>query len=210
MSIWYTRWGELEQAKIMAYKALNTNPRASWALYNLMQLYMLSGVEDSSSFYLNEARRENPESDWFVEMAYLALMTGNKKQADRYLDSCIQFNRPLVKEFEGFPDEYQSRLRIGLAYALKGDSRKALEQAERVRSSLGESLFSVEWAWDQDIVRPLSFVYSLTGQKEEAVQMLDFLVKINYCSPAYIRLHPWYKNLAGYPAFEELINQKTK
>ena len=36
------------------------------------------------------------------------------------------------------------------------------------------------------------------------------LVKINYYTPAYIKLHPWFKNLAGYPAFEELINRKTK
>ncbi len=210
MSGWYISWGELEQAKRMAYKALNTNPHSSWALGNLIQIFMLSGKEDSSSFYLNEARRENPEWDWFVEMAYLALVRGDKKQAEIYLDSCIQFNRPLVKEFEGLPDEYYSRLRIGLAYSLKGESRKALEQAESVRSSLGESLFSVEWALSRDIVLPLSFVYSLTGQKEEAVRVLDFLVKQNIITPAYIKLHPWYKNLAGYPAFEELINRKTK
>jgi len=42
------------------------------------------------------------------------------------------------------------------------------------------------------------------------VRMLDFLVKNNFMTPSYIKLHPWYKNLAGYPAFEELINQKTK
>ncbi len=75
---------------------------------------------------------------------------------------------------------------------------------------MGKFLLTVEWAYGRDIVLPLSFVYSLTGQKEEAVQMLDFLVKINYYSPAYIKLHPWYKNLTGYPAFEELIKEKTK
>ncbi|MCJ7459415.1 MAG: protein kinase [candidate division Zixibacteria bacterium] len=207
---WYIRWGELEEAKRMVYKALNIYPREDWALFNLMQIYLLSGETDSSSFYLSKARREKPDWDYFVETAYLALMRGNKKQAEIYLDSCIQFNQPLVKEFEGLPEEYQSRLRIGLAYALKGESRKALEQAERVRSGLGESLFSMEWAYDRGIVRPLSFVYSLTGQKQEAVRMLDFLVKNNIITPAYIKLHPWYKNLAGYPAFEELMAQKTK
>jgi serine/threonine protein kinase/Flp pilus assembly protein TadD len=205
MSGWYLVWGELEEAKRMAYKVLKTNPHSSWVLGNLMQIYMLSGEEDSSSFYLNEVRRGNPESDYFVEMAYLALMRGNKKQAEIYSDSCIQFNQPLIKEFEGLPYEYYSRLRIALAYSLKGQFGKALEQVERVRSSLGESLLTVEWAFGRGIVLPLSFVYSLTGQKEEAVRMLDFLVKINYYTPAYIKLHPWFKNLAGYPALEELI-----
>jgi serine/threonine protein kinase/Tfp pilus assembly protein PilF len=205
MSGWYLVWGELEEAKRMAYKALNTDPHSSWALGNLMQIFMMSGEKDSSSFYLNETRRENPEWDLFVEMAYLALMRGNKKQAEIYLDSCIQFNQPLIKEFEGLPYEYYSRLRIALAYSLKGESRKALEQAESVRNSLGESLLSVEWAFGRGIVIPLSFVYSLTGQKEEAVRMLDFLVKNNIITPAYIKLHPWFRNLSGYPAFEELI-----
>jgi non-specific serine/threonine protein kinase len=210
MSFSYISWGELEQAKGMARKGLNTNPHSTDNMENLRRIFMMSADEDSSSFHLNGMRRENPRQDLFVEMAYLALMRGNKKQAETYLDSCIQFNQPLVREFEGFPNEYYSRLRIALAYALKGESRKALEQAESVRGSLGESLFSVEWASGRDIGLPLSFVYSLTGQKEEAVRMLDFLVKINYYSPAYIGLHPWFKNLAGYPAFEELISRKTK
>jgi non-specific serine/threonine protein kinase len=205
MSSWYISWGEMEQAKRMAYKALNIDPHWDTPMGNLMQIYMLSGEEDSSSFYLNEAHRENPGWDWFAELAYLALMRGNKKQAEIYLDSCIQFNQPLVKEFEGLPNEYDSRLRIALAYSLKGESRKALEQAERVRSNLGDSLLSVEWAFWWGSVQPLSFVYSLNGQKEEAVRMLDFLVKNNIITPAYIKLHPWFKNLAGYPAFEELI-----
>jgi serine/threonine protein kinase/Flp pilus assembly protein TadD len=209
MSDSYIRWGKLEQAKKMAHKALNMGPHSNWALANLVQIYMLSGEEDSSSFYLNEARRENPGQDYFVEMAYLSLMKGNKKQAEIYLDSCIQFNQPLVKEFEGMPIEYSSRLRIALAYSLNGESRKALEQAERVKSSLGKSLLSVKWANpDWAIPQQVSFVYSLTEQKEQAVRILEFLVKINYYTPAYIKLHPWYKNLAGYPAFEELIKQK--
>jgi serine/threonine protein kinase/Tfp pilus assembly protein PilF len=210
MSDCYIRWGELEQAKRVAYKGLNTSQHSRDNMVNLMRIFMLSGEEDSSSFYLNRARRESPESDNFVEMSYLALMRGDKKQEGLYLDSCIRFNRSLVKEFEGLPNEYTSRLRIALAYSLKGESGKALEQVERARKSLGESLLSIEWAYGRDIVPPLSFVYSLTGQKEEAVRILEFLVKQNIITSAYIKLHPWYKNLAGYPAFEELIKQKTK
>jgi tetratricopeptide (TPR) repeat protein len=208
-SRWCMRSGKLEEAKRRAYKGLNTNPHSSFNMENLMWIFMMSGKEDSSSFYLNEVHRENPEADCFVELAYLALMRGNKERAAVYADSCVQFNEPLIREFEGMPYEYWSRLRIALAYALRGESRKALEQAESVRRSLGESLLSVEWAAGRGIVPRLSLVYSLTGQKDEAMRMLDFLVKINYCSPAYIRLHPWFKNLSGYPPFEALIGRKT-
>jgi adenylate cyclase len=209
MSYYYLSQGELEQAKRMAHKSLNINPQSTTPLSILSYIFSASGKADSAFYYLDKYRKQNPGEDWFVELSYLELMKGNKKQAEIYLDSCIQFSLPLIKEFEGLPNEYYSRLRMGLAYALKGESRKALEQVERVRKSLGESLLSVEWA-DRGVVQNISFIYSLTGQKQEAVRMLDFLVKNNIITRAYIKLHPWYKNLAGYPAFEELIKGKTK
>jgi len=206
MSYYYLSQGELEQAKRMAHKSLNINSQYTFLLSTLSYIFWMSGEADSAFYYLDEYRKQNPGEDWFVELSYLELMKGNKKQAEIYLNSCIQFNQPLVKEFEGLPYGYYSRLRIALASALKGESKKALEQVNRVEKSLGKSLLTVEWS---DLVLQLSFVYSLTGQKEEAVHMLKFLVKINYATPAYIKLHPWYKNLAGYPAFEELIKRKT-
>ncbi|MGB8658598.1 MAG: protein kinase [Candidatus Zixiibacteriota bacterium] len=211
MSHFFLLQGELEQAKIMAHKSLNIRPQNTDTLLSLGEILMVSGETDSAFHYLNELHRQNPGQDIFVDLGYLELTRGNKKQAEIYFDSCIQFNQPLVNEFENLPPEYYARSRMALAYALKRESRKALEQIGRVETSLSESLWSVKWALsDWVILQPISFVYSLTGEKEEAVRILEFLVKNNFMTPAYIRLHPWYKNLAGYPAFEELINQKTK
>jgi serine/threonine protein kinase/Tfp pilus assembly protein PilF len=207
MSYYYLSQGELEQAKRMIHKSLDINPQYTFPLSTLSYIFGMTGEADSAFYYLEEYRKQSPGEDWFVELGSLELIKGNKKQAEIYLDSCIQFNLPLIKEFQGLPNEYYCRLRVGLAYALKGESRKALEQTERVRKSLGTSLLTVLWSGE---VSSLSFVYSLIGQKEEAVLMLEFLVKNNFTTPAFIKLHPWYKNLAGYPAFEELINQKTK
>jgi tetratricopeptide (TPR) repeat protein len=211
MSDYYLFRGELEETKRMARKALNINPHLIDPLLNLMEMSMISGEADSAFYYINELRRQNPNRDLFVELGYLELMRGNKEQAEIYLDSCIQFYQPLVKEFEDLLPEYYARSRMALAYALKGESKKAAEQAYRVKSSLGESPLSVKWAnSDWAIIKPLSFVYSLTEEKKEAVRLLEFLVKNNIITPAYIKLHPWYKNLSGYPAFEELIKRKTK
>ena len=208
MSAYYLSQGELEEAKRMAQKSLNINPHNIASLYNLTQIFIMSGEADSAFYHINEIRRQNPNQDLFVELGYLELMRGNKKQAEIYLDSCIQFNQPLVKEFANLPSEYISRLRMGLAYALKRESKKALEQVESVKKSIGESLLNLGWI-SGDILPNISFVYSLTEQREEAVHILDFLVKNNIMTPAYIKLHPYYKNLAGYPAFEALINRRT-
>jgi len=207
MSAHYLGRGQLEKARKMAHKCLLINPQNIWPQLNLMQIFIMSGETNSSLDYLNKFALQSPGQDLFIELGCLELMRGNKKEAEIYLDSCIQFNQPLIKEFEGLPDEYYRRSRMALAYALKGESRQALEQADRIKKIVGESLPREEWGTrgGRGIIREISFVYSLTGQKEEAVRMLEFLVKNNFMTPAYIKLHPWYKNLAGYPAFEELI-----
>ncbi len=211
MSYFFLLQGELEQAKRMAHKSLNIKPQNNAILLSLGEILMMSGEAESAFHYVSEFHQQNPNRDLFVELGYLELMKGNEKQAEIYFDACIQLNQPLIKEFEGLPYEYSIRLRIGLAYALKGEYGNALEQAQSVKSSLRGSLLSILWAnSDWAIIQPLSFVYSLAREKEEAVRVLDFLVKNNNITPAYIKLHPWYKNLAGYPAFEELINPKTK
>jgi len=205
MSIYHLGRGELEEAKRMAHKSLSINPQNTRPLLNLIQIFVMSGEADNAVYHINEIRRQNPNQDLFLELGYVELMKGNKSQAETYFDSCIQFNQSLVTEFEGIAAEYFLRTRMALAYALKGESGKALEHAERVKISIGERLLTMEWGESWGVAQYLSFVYSLTGQKEEAVEMLEFLVKENFVTPAFIKLHSWYKNLAGYPAFEELI-----
>jgi hypothetical protein len=102
-------------------------------------------------------------------------------------------------------DEYYCRSRIALAHALKGELSEALDQADVVRKKLGEALLSLEWAVDREVIKLLSFVYSLVGRKEDALPLLEFLCENNRIFPAYMRLHPFYKGLAGYPPFEKLI-----
>jgi len=210
MSDQYLYRGELEQVKRMIQNTLNVHPQNVVPKLNLMETFIMSGEAESAFNCLNEYRRQNPNRDLFVELGYIELMRGNKKQAEMYFDSCIEFNQSIIKEFEGLRDEYYGRSRMAVTYALKGEFGKALEQIEKVRKKLGKSLLSVEWVMDRQVVQLFSFTYSLTELKEEAVLMLDFMVKNNIITPAYIKLHPWYKNLAGYPAFEELINRKTK
>ncbi len=210
MSDYYLCRGELEQVKRMIQNCLNIQPQNVVPKLDLMDVFIMSGEADSALNCLNDYCRQNPNRDLFVELGYVELMRGNQKQAEAYWDSCIQFNQTLIKEFAGLRDEYYGRSRMALTYALKGEFGKALEQVEKVRKKLGESLLSVEWATDRQVVQLFSFTYSLTGQKEEAMHLLDFLVKNNIITPAYIKLHPWYKDLTGNPAYEELINPKTK
>ncbi len=202
--------GELDEAKRMALKTLDINPRGTLPYLLLIEAAILSRDAESAFHFLKESLQQNPNRDLFIESGYIELMKGEKKQAEISFDSCIQFNLPLVREFEGLRDEYYCRSRIALAYALKDESGKALEQAEIVKRKLGEALLSVEWTFDRDVIQLLSFVYSLTEQKEDAASLLDFLVENKIVTSAYIRLHPFYEKLAGYPQFEELFRRAAQ
>jgi len=198
---------ELKEAKKMACKAIDINPRSALPYLELIEISMLSGDADGAYHLLGEARRLNPNHDLFIETGYIELMRGDRAQAETSFDSCIEYNSPLVREFEDMRDEYYCRSRIALAYALKGESGKALEQAEVVQRKLGKALLSLEWTADREVIKLLSFVYSLTGRKEDALPLLEFLCENNRIFPEYMRLHPFYKGLAGYPPFEKLISQ---
>lgn len=207
MSFFRIRWGEIDQAQKIAYQALSLNSQDLFLLSNLTGIFLVRGNPDSVTYYLKQLRKENPSGDYYMELAMVELMKKNKPKADIYLDSCIQRNTPLIKDFQGEPGEYIGRLSVAQAYALKGEFKKALEQAQKVTHTLGDSLYTIFYA--DNCVMPLSMIYSLTGEKAQAVKLLKFLVRTNYVTPAFIKIHPFYKNLAGYPEFEALINQKT-
>ena len=164
----------------------------------------MRGEIDSASYYLNRDHQANPSPNQYYLLAYLAQQKGDRKQTEVYADSILLYNQTIISEFKDMPIEYGARLGMGSAYALKGEKKKALEQIDLVRKKIGNSFLSHYWS---EYVQELSSTYAVLGQKAEAVQMLQFLVKNNYSSPAFIKIHPLYKNLAGYPPFEELIKK---
>jgi serine/threonine protein kinase/Tfp pilus assembly protein PilF len=201
----HIRRGQLNEAERMTRRALDINPRSALSYDFLVEISILSGDFDGAFQFLEESRQQKPNQDLFIESGYIKQVKGERVQAEVDLNSCIEYNLPLIREFEDMRDEYHCRSRIALAHALKGESGKATEEADTVRKKLGKALLSLEWAYDRDIIKLLSFVYSLTGLREEAMTLLEFLCENNRSSPAYIRLHPFYRSLAGYPAFEKLI-----
>ena len=209
----YLLQGEFENAARAARRSLELYPDNVSPLIELIHISIISGDVASVVPYLEIYHKNNLNRDIFVELGYIEFLKGDNTQALAHYDSCISFNRPLIKEFVGLPHEYIGRLRMALACALKGDYKEALYQFESVRGSLGESFLSARYArWNADFsyVIPLSFVYALSGKREEAVRLIEFSVKGNYLSSAFVRLHPWYRNLSGYPAFEALVGPRQQ
>lgn len=205
---YYFSRGRLDEAEILAHKALDINPRNVLPYWYLMTISIISDDAESAQLHLETLRSFTPNLDLFTQEAYIELMKGEKGRAKKYLEACIKYNQPLVREFEGFRDEYYFRTQIAFAYALMEEPDKALEEVEVVKRELGDALLRVEWTVDRDIIQLLSFIYALTVRKEEAVSILEFQVKNHIVTPAHIRLWPFYKNLTGYPPYEKLMSQE--
>jgi tetratricopeptide (TPR) repeat protein len=201
-------WGELNQAMKLADKTQKIDPGDPQGLFVKMRIFLIQSNPDSVFFYLQRVRRVNPQADVFLLSALLAEMKRDGKQARIYADSCISYQMSILKEVKGTPREYGARLEMAGAWLVKGEEKKAREQVEIVTKALGDSLFALLWAQPpRGLLLPLSYCYTRLGENQKAVECLEFLVSKNIVTPAYIRIDPFYKDLAGYPPFEELIKK---
>ena len=131
-------------------------------------------------------------------------MKKDAEQARIYADSGISYQMFMLKEVKGTPGEYGARLEMAGAWLVKGEKQNAREQVEMVTKALGDSLFTYQWS---GLVQSLGYHYTRLREQQMAVECLEFLVSKNILTAAYIRIDPFYKDLAGYPPFEELIKK---
>jgi len=197
-------WGELNEAMKLADKILEIDPSDPLGSFGKMQIFLLQSKPDSSLFYLQKARKEFPGADVFLVYALLAEMKKDAEQARVYADSCISYQMSMLKEVKGTPGEYGARLEMAGAWLVKGEKQNAREQVEMVTKALGDSLFTYQWS---GLVQSLGYHYTRLREQQMAVECLEFLVSKNILTAAYIRIDPFYKDLAGYPPFEELIKK---
>ena len=197
--------GDVERAKQMAYKALELNPHSGTGETMLFAVFFLTEEVDSAAFYLQSTREANPGPDFYMNMAIVAFKREDESVAHSYLDSSVALLEPMLRELEGTPGELAVRSAIALVLAMKEERERALQEVKTLREELGDSLLTMEWS---QVITLLSFTHVLLGQKAEAVELVRFLLENNLTSPAMLRLHPLYKKLEGYPAFEELASQE--
>ena len=171
----------------------------------LFSIFLLAEEVDSAAHYLQMTRQKNPGPDFYINMAFVGFMREDEKLAYAYLDSSLELLEPMLQELEGTPGEFGVRSAMALVFSLKEEPDNASKEVQVVTESLGDSLLTMEWS---QVITFLSFTHVLLGQKAEAVELVRFLLENNLTSPAMLRLHPLYKKLEGYPAFEELASQE--
>ncbi|HSE68581.1 MAG TPA: protein kinase, partial [Gemmatimonadales bacterium] len=137
---------------------------------------------------------------WGLVQAQTYHLRGRLAEARAYADSArIGFE----KNLRAAPDDPQQHVLHGLALAYAGRKAEAIAEGKRGVALLPISSDAYGGAYNQhQLVR----IYLLVGEPEQAMDLLEPLLKIPYyLSPGWLRIDPAFASLKGNPRFERLV-----
>jgi TolB-like protein len=209
---------ELIQSRAMIFLARGELPRARAALAqppegidlpsfvvfmaNFWDLFW--ALDDEQRALLKRLRPgafDNDAGAWGVVLASVYAIEGDRRRAAAYGDSArVAFEQQLTAS----PEDAQRNVFLGLALAYAG------RKAEAIQAGLhGVSLRPIASDAQNGTYyqHQMARIYTLVGEPEKALDMLEPLLKIPYyLSPGWLRIDPTFAPLRGNPRFERLVN----
>ncbi len=133
--------------------------------------------------------------------ARLEEFRGNQQLAKKYYDSSVTF---LEKKLLKNNDDERVYSSLGIAYAGLGNKEKAVQYGNR-----GVEMLPIEKeAWRGSFrVLELAEIYTMIGEQEKAVDLLERLLTIPAeLSPTYLKLDPTWRPLKNNKRFQKLVS----
>ena len=199
----YLMQGDLTAARAVIREAPAEVPRTALATYFAIyqDLYWVLEEEDQQLVMrLGPAMFDNDRSTWATVQMQLATLRGDRARAVAYADTA---QAEFAKQIQKTPNDPQRHLFRGLALATLGRKAEAIREA-----TFGASFNPLDKDQTQGpyYQHQLMRVLLLVGENEQALDILEQLVKIPYVlTPAWIRIDPNFAPLKGNPRFEKLI-----
>ena len=136
--------------------------------------------------------------EWYV--AYADLRLGRSHEAADLARRRIAARQ---KEIAATPDNFSLHQYLAETYALLGAREPALAHSRKAIELLANDAF-----WGPSALESLALVYTLLGDREQALALLPGLLNKAYDTPLNalrLRREPWWDPLRGDPRFERLI-----
>jgi len=129
---------------------------------------------------------------------------GDEAAAQNYFETSRAILESLLEEYPDYP---RYRIEVGKVYARMGLPERAIKEGIMAAQLRPLSEFAYEGAWSR---MELAYIYSWSGQYEEAIDILEHLLSVP--SPVYrnlLRISPDWDPLRGHPRFQELIAERN-
>ncbi len=109
----------------------------------------------------------------------------------------------LEKVIRGRPEDYEVYARLGIAYAGLGRKEEAIRAGKR---AVGLLPVSKDALWGPDLLQSLAFIYVLVGEKEAALDQIEYLLSIPCeLTVSLLRIEPRWDPLRNHPRFQKLL-----
>ncbi len=137
---------------------------------------------------------------WGLALAGTYALRGDAARARAYGDSARITGEAQLRDA---PDDGQTNVLLGLAYAFAGRKAEAIKQGERGVALLPPTKDAYLAPYIQhQLVR----IYLLVGEPEKALDQLESLLKQPYyLTPAWLKIDPTFEPLRKNPRFEKLV-----
>lgn len=127
-------------------------------------------------------------------------MMGKTALSGQYADSALPELKEKIKEF---PEDDRYYAALGYAYAYKGMTRKAIENAQKAIKLKPIKMDAWQgYVKENDLAR----IYIITGNFELAMDKIEFLLSIpGELSVPLLKIDPAYDRLESLPRFQKIL-----
>jgi len=143
--------------------------------------------------------------NYFLMRLSIALGMGDMSGARAWSDSIVTFHEGRAIEVENDFWYSQFVAEIGLAHAILGNKEQAIELGLQARDHypLERDAMSAP-----EIMIDMAEIYTLTGESERAIALLDTLLTIPaWISTQTLQIDPIWQSLHGIPQFSDLLRK---
>jgi TolB-like protein len=165
--------------------------------------YVLDSAQDATLFTMRPDMFDSDTATWAIVLAQQYYFRGDSVRSRVYADTALKYFNVWLQLT---PLDDQRHTFRGLALAFLGRYDEAIAEGRR-----GMALRPVDRdaLYGPYAVHQLVRIYTLAGQPERAIDLLEGLLKKPYyLTPAWLRIDPNFKSLRGNPRFEKLAGAK--
>lgn len=174
-------------------RAVQIDPGFAQGLYRLVHLSRLRKDYPAALSYLKKLQKASPEDRWTIyHLGVIYQLMGDYGRAEKQFRRFLQL---LEEHLQEDPEAPEIFFNMALVLARLGQKERA--EAMLMKGMALDSAFYFERA----------AVYSVLGEKEKAIDLLEEEVEHGYGNFIWIKIHPDFQPLYEEPRFQALIRK---